>query len=227
MQNIIDVSMSTELFFLDEEEHMHSDVEATSSTRYLNDISYPLSLDSVGTYNYASQSFSDAVESEDEYSCFVNVESSNDDVESSSDEEAQSSESTGALEPRSKRPSRMRYSSGPKDPVKNEKERARNVRKGELLGALRDKIVQSGIHCEAFAGEEKRMTEESTLKFTIEVIEHLKRLIRQRGGDVANCKSLAPLAAVRYSMEAGESNQKRSTKPSNKFFRFMQVKKVS
>ena len=218
--------MSAELLFLDEDDHLQSDVAIASSTRYLSDISYPPSLDSVEAYKYASQSFSDADESNDEYVGFVNIESSNDENQSSSDEEADSSESVGVVEPRSKRITRTRYSNGPKDPVKNEKERARNVRKGELLRSLREKIVESGIYCEAgaYTGEEKRMTEESTLKFTIEVIEHLKRLIRQRGGDVENCKSLSPLANSRYPMEPGETNQKRANKPSNKFFRFMQVK---
>ena len=221
MQSLTDLSMSEDLLFLDEDDHLQSDVAIASSSRYLSDISYPSSLD----YKYSSQSFSDAEESSDEYVGFVNIESSNDEAPSSSDGE-DSSESIGVIKPRSKRTSRTRYSSGPKDPVKNEKERARNVRKGELLRSLREKIVDSGIYSETgtFTGEEKRMTEESTLKFTIEVIEHLKRLIRQRGGDVENCKSLSPLANARYPTEPGESNQKRAAKPSNQFFRFMQVR---
>ena len=117
------------------------------------------------------------------------------------------------------------YDDGPKDPDKNKKERQRNLLKGDLLRRLRHKIQESGIDYESF-GDEKKMTEEVTLKLTIQLIQHLKFLIHQRGGNLANCKKAVPLANRKFQefhhLRRLGSN-KTQKKPQNRYIKFTQV----
>ena len=186
---------------------------------YIDDITYPsatLRLDSteISAVDLSQQSESESEsESESDESSTIKIEPTSDDEDDTLHEDT----SNGTC---------ASYDDGPKDPDKNQKERERNLRKGESLRLLRQKILESGIDYET-VGDEKKMTEEVTLKLTIQLIQHLKLLIHQRGGNLANCKHAAPLANRKFHdahcRALGSSGAPRK-KPQNRYLRFTQVR---
>lgn len=185
---------------------------------YIRDITYPTAthqFDPAVAHATTSQQSELDAESDAE-----SDENSNIKVEPSSDDEEESPDSS--MQSASKRVCKS-YHDGPKDPDKNKKERERNLRKGEALKLLREKIVESGMDCEC-AADEKRMTEETTLKLTVQLIDDLKRLIHQRGGNLANCKYAVPLANPKYQeSQLRRSGCNRLPKKQNCYIKFTQV----
>ena len=188
---------------------------------YIDDITYPsatLRLDATEMRPDLSQQSDSESESESESdeSGTIKIEpTSNDEDDTSYDAWTYTSNGICAS-----------YDDGPKDPDKNQKERERNLRKGESLRLLRQKILESGIDYETI-GDEKKMTEEVTLKLTIQLIQHLKLLIHQRGGNLANCKYAVPLANRKYQDSQWRRlgcNGVPKKRPQNRYIRFTQVR---
>ena len=182
--------MSVEVMFFADAgcQVMHPEIPDVDD--YIDEIVYPASatprLDSTDIRTVISEQSES--ESESEESSTIKVEPTSGDEEFTSDASVPRTSIVDSC---------ANYDDGPKDPDKNQKERERNLRKGESLRLLRQKIMESGIDCECI-GDEKKMTEEVTLKLTIQLIQHLRFLIRQRGGNLANCKFAVPLANRRY-----------------------------